>query len=83
MHDVLIVGSGVSGVAAALRFADKGIKPCLVDVGLEPPEEAPIQENFYSYRKSCDSFTLMIGENYEGLLMPKDKLTLFFYQEQD
>jgi choline dehydrogenase-like flavoprotein len=68
MFDVLIVGSGVSGVAAALRFADKGVKPCLVDVGLEPPRETLIQENFYSYRKSHDSFTVMIGENFEGLV---------------
>lgn len=68
MYDVLIVGSGVSGVAAALRFADKGMKPCMADVGLEPPDEAPIQENLYSFRNHHDSFALMIGENFEGLI---------------
>jgi choline dehydrogenase-like flavoprotein len=68
MYDVLIVGSGVSGVAAALRFADRGLIPCLVDVGLEPPCEDIIQENLYSYRKNHDSFALMIGENFEGLV---------------
>jgi len=68
MFDVLIVGSGVSGVAAALRFADKGVKPCLVDVGLEPPLGNLVQENFYSYRKNHDSFAVMIGENFEGLI---------------
>jgi choline dehydrogenase-like flavoprotein len=68
MFDVLIVGSGVSGVAAALRFADKGVKPCLVDVGLTPPHGTLVQENFYSYRKNHDSFAVMIGENFEGLI---------------
>ena len=68
MYDVLIVGSGVSGVAAALRFADKGVIPCLVDVGLEPSQGNVIQENFYSYRKDHDSFDVMIGENFEGLI---------------
>ena len=68
MFDVLIVGSGVSGIAAALRFADKGVKPCLVDVGLEPHHGTHVQENLYSYRKNHDSFALMIGENFEGLI---------------
>lgn len=68
MHDVLIVGSGVSGVAAALRFADKGVKPCLVDVGLTPPAVPVIRDNFYSYRENNDSFSVMIGENFEGLI---------------
>jgi choline dehydrogenase-like flavoprotein len=67
MFDVLIVGSGVSGVAAALRFAEQGLKPCLVDVGLKPSYETPIRENFYTYRKNHDSFSVMIGENFEGL----------------
>ena len=68
MFDVVIVGSGVSGVAAALRFADKGVKPCLVDVGLEPPEGPDIREDFYDFRKNHDSFSLMIGEHFEGLV---------------
>jgi choline dehydrogenase-like flavoprotein len=68
MYDVLIVGSGVSGVAAALCFADNGVIPCLVDVGLEPPRGNIIQENLYSYRRNHDSFALMIGENFEGLI---------------
>jgi choline dehydrogenase-like flavoprotein len=73
MFDVLIVGSGVSGVAAALGFADRGIKPCLVDVGLEPPAVPDIQENFYEYRKNHDSFSLMSGDHFEGLLYLDEK----------
>ena len=68
MHDVLIVGSGVSGVAAALRFADMGVVPCLVDVGLTPPGGPVIRDNFYSYRKNNDTFSVMIGDNFEGLI---------------
>jgi choline dehydrogenase-like flavoprotein len=68
MFDVVIVGSGVSGVAAALRFADRGVMSCLVDVGLKPPTVPVIQENFYAYRKNHDSFSLMIGDNFEGLV---------------
>ncbi len=68
MFDVVIVGSGVSGVAAALRFADKGVVPCLIDVGLKPPPIPAIAENFYDYRNSHDSFGLMIGDNFEGLV---------------
>ena len=68
MFDVVIVGSGVSGVAAALRFSDKGVVPCLVDVGLKPPPLPAIAENFYAYRNNHDSFGLMIGDNFEGLV---------------
>ncbi|MBE0460731.1 MAG: GMC family oxidoreductase [Candidatus Aminicenantes bacterium] len=67
MHDVLIIGSGVSGTSAALRFADNGIVPVILDVGIEPPQEPEIKEKFYSYREKNDSFKLMIGEQFEGL----------------
>jgi len=67
MFEVIIVGSGVSGVAAALRLVDNGIKPCIIDVGMEPCPEPEISENFYSYREKNDCFKLMIGEDFEGL----------------
>ncbi len=67
MYDVAIVGSGLSGVAAALGFIKKGIKPCIIDVGSKPGMEPPITENFYEYRRTTDSFSLMLGEHFEGL----------------
>jgi len=67
MHEVLIIGSGVSGTSAALRFADNGIVPTILDVGIEPPQKPEIKENFYSYREKNDSFKIMIGEKFEGL----------------
>ena len=74
MYDVVIIGSGLSGVAAALGFTKKGIKPCILDVGSKPGMEPPITENFYEYRKTTDSFSLMLGEHLEGLhnLIHKD-----------
>jgi choline dehydrogenase-like flavoprotein len=67
IHEIIIVGSGPSGVAAALGFAENGVVPLFLDVGFEGPDVEPIDSNFYDYRKSQDSFKIMIGENYEGL----------------
>lgn len=67
MNDVLIIGSGVSGVAAALRFVDRGIVPCILDVGIEERSSVQIHENFYSFRRTRDCFQTMIGDNFEGL----------------
>ncbi len=67
MYDVLIIGSGISGVSTALRLSDLGIKTCILDVGIEPRERHEIKENLYDYRLKNDSFELMIGKNFEGL----------------
>ena len=74
MFDVVIVGSGLSGVAAALGFTKKGIKPCIIDVGSKPGAMPPVTENFYDYRKTTDSSSLILGEHFEGLhnLLHKD-----------
>ena len=39
---VAIVGSGVAGVAAALRLADRGIHCHIFDVGREPTPNEPV-----------------------------------------
>lgn len=67
MDRIIIVGSGIAGVAAALRFADHGIKPFLVDVGIEYEEKKKIEENIYDYCEKNDAFDIMIGEKYEAL----------------
>lgn len=66
-HDIIIVGSGPTGVAAALGFADNKIVPLVLDVGYDPHSHPPLKEGFYDYRKSNDSFDIMIGKDYEGL----------------
>ncbi|MFQ6037925.1 MAG: hypothetical protein ACE5LV_04835 [Candidatus Aminicenantales bacterium] len=67
MDDILIIGSGISGVSAALRFADKGIRIAMLDVGLEPRREQAVDQNFYDYCEKNDGFSLMIGLKFEGL----------------
>jgi len=66
-YDVIIVGSGVAGVSAALAFVENNIKPCILDVGYEPEPFKKIEDNFYDFRRCNDTFDTMIGKNYEGL----------------
>ena len=67
VHEVIIVGTGPSGAAAALGFAEHGIIPLILDVGKEPSDVKPVDDNIYSYRKTHDAFEVMIGRNYEML----------------
>ncbi len=68
MHDVIVVGTGASGAAAALEFVDQGIRPLILDVGYNRPKQQPRADgNLYSYRLQHDSFDLMIGERFQGL----------------
>jgi len=67
MYDVVIVGSGAAGVAAALSFSKNGIVPALIDVGIKPLSSPSINENFYDYCESHDCTSLIIGSNFEGL----------------
>ena len=67
IYDVIIVGTGPSGVAAAIGCAEHGVMPLILDVGKEMPNVTPVNENFYNYRKRNDAFELMIGKGYETL----------------
>jgi choline dehydrogenase-like flavoprotein len=76
IHEVIIIGSGPTGIAAALSFVENGITPLILDVGYQPGNDNPVNCNFYDYRKSHDSFDLMIGKNYDGLSNVISKKTL-------
>ena len=68
MNDVVIVGTGASGVLAALQLCQNGLKPLLLDVGHSRDLEQPtVDGNFYEYRESTDAFDLMIGPDLRGL----------------
>jgi len=67
MNEVLIIGSGISGISAALCLADQGIRTCILDVGFEPPQQEKININLYDFCDKNDCFDLMIGEDFEGL----------------
>ena len=74
-YEIIIVGSGPSGVAAALGFAENGIVPLILDVGHEAPDVKPPDMNFYDFRKTNDAFDIMIGRDYEVLNHVIDKKT--------
>jgi len=68
MYEVIIVGSGAAGTAAALELVQNGIKPLMIDVGITNKNQAPrVKGNLYDYRKQHDSFELQIGDRFSGL----------------
>ncbi|MCX6029776.1 MAG: FAD-binding protein [Chloroflexi bacterium] len=68
MADVIIVGSGAAGTAAALALAERGIRPLLLDVGYTDAGRTPrVVGNLYDYRKRHDSFDLQIGADFRGV----------------
>lgn len=67
MKNVLIIGSGISGTSAALQLAERGLKSCIIDVGLKPKIETPVKKNFYDFCDENECFDLIIGKNFEGL----------------
>jgi len=64
---IVIIGSGASGISAALGFEKKGIVPTILDVGDTNKKTCNVSGNLYDYRKNNELFDLMIGENLEGL----------------
>ncbi len=68
MPEMIIVGSGAAGAAAALALADLGLRPLLLDVGYTDPGNGPrVEGNLYDYRRRHDTFDLYIGEDLHGL----------------
>jgi hypothetical protein len=68
MPEIIIVGSGAAGTAAALILADLGLRPLMLDVGYSAPADAPrVEGNLYDYRRDHDTFDLFIGPDLGGL----------------
>ncbi len=66
--DVIIVGSGPSGVAAALACAHQNVVPTILDVGMDRCLKVPsIDSNFYDYAEHHNVSDLVIGKHFEGL----------------
>ena len=51
MHEIIIIGSGPSGVASALEFSSHNIKPLVLDVGYETEKVIESQENLYTLKE--------------------------------
>ena len=68
MLEVIVVGSGAAGVAAAWELTLRGLRPIVLDVGQVEEQATPrVEENLYDYRRRRDSFDLHIGADYRGL----------------
>jgi choline dehydrogenase-like flavoprotein len=65
LHDVIIVGSGPSGIGASFGCTENGISPLLLDVGYTAGDIKSVSDNLYEYRKKNDAFHLMVGNHYE------------------
>lgn len=68
MAEIIIVGSGAAGAAAALQLVGMGHRPVMLDVGIMPPAVSPRAEgNLYEWRQHHDSFDLHIGVDFRGV----------------
>ena len=65
--DVIIVGSGPSGVSAAFPLLSAGLRVLMVDGGAMPTQTFPV-EDFISWRSNDKyQFKRMVGEDYHAL----------------
>lgn len=74
MYDVIIVGSGASGVASALELVEHGIKPLILDVGYTADKTIDNPKNLYTLKEERNSSNFLIGENFEYFQKDKQKL---------
>lgn len=64
---VVILGSGASGVFAAVGLIDRGIRPTIIDVGHTPCMTSRIKNNIYDINDKDVLQKLIIGDSLEGL----------------
>ena len=74
MYEIIIVGSGPSGVASALEFSKNNIKPLILDVGYKVEEEIEKKENLYSLKEQKQTTNFLIGKNLEYFKKHKQQM---------
>src|ERR1700730_7512914 len=71
MQDVLIVGSGPSGVHFALSALGKGYRVTMVDIGHAKAAPVNRDDSFQGLKQHLeDPARYFLGENFEGVLLP-------------
>jgi choline dehydrogenase-like flavoprotein len=74
MHEIIIIGSGPSGVASALEFSHHDVKPLVLDVGYESESAIESQENLYILKENKQTTQFLIGEDFEYFKSHKQKV---------
>lgn len=65
-HEVIVIGSGPAGVAAALQL--RGVRVLMLDVGHDPPAKHTLDRNFYQIkRRPTPHYQDLIGPRFESL----------------
>jgi hypothetical protein len=70
IHDIIVVGSGMSGAQAAHTLVESGMKVCMLDVGFKDDYYKNItpKESFHSIRYGNDNqHEIFLGKNLESV----------------
>lgn len=74
MYDVIIVGSGPSGVASALELSEHDIKPLILDVGYTAQKRIENTKNLYGMKADQNCTDFLVGKNFEYFTKDKQNL---------
>ncbi len=72
MSEIIIVGSGASGVHFALSLLKKGLKVKIIDVGYERPENLNHEDSYEELKKNLkDPVSYFLGKEFESVVSPE------------
>ena len=65
--DVVIVGSGVAGVSAAIPLVEAGLNVVMIDGGIDPEQSAPSGRLYDIRTRVADQWKLFVGKQFQAL----------------